>query len=99
MKATDAAWLAAIIDGEGYIDVPLCRIKVTNCDLKLLQETQRIAGGGRIYSNGTPQRANHRQAYRWDLQAKADVKRVLNAVGPRLITKRAKSRAVLEAIK
>ena len=98
MKATDAAWLAGILDGEGYIDVPLHRIEVKNCDRKLLKQVQRVAGCGAVYTSGNPRRKNHRRAYKFSVGAKTDVRRILKSVESRLITKRAKCRLVLRAL-
>lgn len=98
MKATDAAWLAGIIDGEGYISVPRRLIEVKNCDLRLLKQVQHVAGCGAVYASGNPRRSNHRQAYKFHVGAKTDVRRVLKSVESRLITKRAKCRLVLRAL-
>lgn len=94
MKTDDAAWLAGIIDGEGWIQITPPRIEVKNCDRELLAEVHKVAGCGAVYTSGNP-RPGHRRAYKWCLTAKTDVKRVLDAVEKRLITKRAKCRAVL----
>ena len=95
MTRTDAAWLAGIIDGEGYVDAKRRRVTVTNCDMKLLDEVKRVAGCGAIHTTGPCRSEKHRPAYRWSVAARADVATVLRSVFPRLITKRDVARNVI----
>ncbi len=92
-KAVDAAWLAAMIDGEGCVEVNQRRVSVINTDMRLLDEVQRIAGCGSVYRHGSDERG--KQCYRWATRAKANVVSVLSFVLPSLIAKRDKADLVI----
>lgn len=96
MKLTEAAWLAGIIDGEGYIRVHPPEIQVTNCDRELLEKVLTVTGCGAIRETGRPRSRLHRQGYRWYTRRRSEVVRLLTATQKWLITKRAKAGRLLQ---
>jgi hypothetical protein len=94
-SVSDAAWLAAMIDGEGCIEPKYRRITVTNTSMLLLNEVQRIVGCGAVYRSSRYKK-RHTQCFRWTTRAKADVAKVLRFVLPYLIAKRDKAVLAIE---
>ncbi len=52
LRDVEAAWLGAIIDGEGHITGPYNHLYVTNTNVEIISTTLRILGVGRV-SMGT----------------------------------------------
>jgi hypothetical protein len=98
MTTIDAAWLAGIVDGEGHVDVKRNRVEVTNCDIRLLRRVKLVAKCGRVRKLPPPRSPLHRQAFRWSVTSKRDVRLTLTPIQRFLITKRVKSRKVLETV-
>lgn len=98
---TDWAWLAGIIEGEGNVSVcrhhgtshtPHFYLRVSNCEMAMLEECMRITGVGRIAKRKrkiNPEK--HRDCHYWEVR-KYDAARVLAMIYPYMITKRRQAR-------
>ena len=100
MKKEQYAYIAGLIDGEGYIGLTRkdkhlwARIVIANCNLPLLEYAKSIVGGT-INKSGKP-RERWSQGYRLALPY---VKEWLPKVIPHLFGKKKKAILLLEAIK
>jgi hypothetical protein len=91
--ATDWAWLAGFIDGEGCLsvhrrggrngDVMGLRFMVAQSDRRPLERVQQIIGGGSIIPLG-PNPLSKRQRWMWYLSRRADIDAVLARIWPYL---------------
>lgn len=103
---TDLAYLAGIIDGEGWVGLQkrLDRrwvtykpaLRVTNTDANLINHIyeiwERIGVDGHIYENEqNPSVPNGKQIMNLQLNKQSDIKRVLEAVIPYLVSKKARA--------
>jgi hypothetical protein len=89
MPAGDLAWLAALIEGEGYIGVVRGRgtIRLVMTDADIISRAHVLSGIGTIYE--LPQRAeHHKTAYSWTVVREASVPGLLVAVTPLLASRR-----------
>lgn len=87
MTLTEAAYVAGVVDGEGYISSSRYELHVTNTDLSLLHRVRDIAGCGRLYRPGKPLRREHRPQYRWRLTKRGDIVKLLRRIQPFLTAK------------
>jgi hypothetical protein len=99
---TELAYLAGIIDGEGYVQIARYstgtygpRLTVGNTSRALI-DYLHVKYGGKVYTvNPKHQRGNAKPAWTWFLGGTAMVK-LLAEVEPFLLVKRAQARAVLD---
>lgn len=102
---TDLAWLAGILDGEGYIAIinankliPIVAVRV--CDKPIIDDLQRIfptyCGVDWRYHDGNP---NHRPIWMWRVYRHRDVEKLLTWVLPYLRSKRGEAELVLAYVK
>jgi hypothetical protein len=76
------AWVAALIEGEGYIGpAPTTkrqypRLSIRSTDFDVIARLFTLTGVGAI-SNIAPRRAGHRPAQQWDVSGRSDVEMVL----------------------
>ena len=104
---TDWAWLAGIIEGEANISVnndfsgggvaSTC-LRVSNCDMLMLERCCEITGMGRIYQRKrkiNPER--HRDCHYWEVRDRKAAM-VLGMVFPFLITKRRQARNLITLV-
>jgi hypothetical protein len=95
------AYLAGIVDGEGYIG--LTKNKGTYGPRLLVGMTDKIVidllhetFGGRLYEDKV---RSGRVLYRWHVVNKADLERILSELLPHLRAKRAQAELVLEFVR
>lgn len=85
-------WSVGLFEGEGCIyvrkDKPQAHLFVRMTDLDVLQRFQ-VLHGGKIKTCTPPKNAKHKQAYRWELCKKAEVKSLLIKWLPYLSERRA----------
>lgn len=100
-EATELAWLAGIIDGEGCIDLSRrsraravgyhMRVSVSNTDVRLVARCQQITGLGRVAQLGGETRRRMRDRWRpcyaWSVSTR-QAEDVLRLVLPYLVIKR-----------
>ena len=99
MSSETIAYLAGIIDGEGYIDLRfvngtlMARLEVSNTNEDLIDWlVEHFGGSSYSYAGRSPR---HKVAYRWVLQGKA-VRDLLIAVLPYLVVKVEQAEIVIE---
>lgn len=63
MTKLQAAYVAGVVDGEGYVTPT--SIQVTNCNLDVLHRLKTATRCGYIYRCQRPRSRKHRVAYRW----------------------------------
>lgn len=97
MTATEAAWMAAIIDGEGsiifnHLDRPMpgIRLSVANTSHELLEAVMRTAGCGTI-QNQRPATERHRQSWLW-VTFSGNARSLLRQILPYLVAKQLRAR-------
>lgn len=102
MEATDAAWTAGIIDGEGSLLVhrsglrpPSARLAVGNTDERMIGRLRDLWGGP-VYDWQPPQ-PKRKHMYRWAVSGHR-LGVVLRAVLPYLVTKRERAEDCLAVI-
>lgn len=98
MTEPEAAWLAALVDGEGSIvrhrEKPnVFRLSIANNCVPLLEKVVVVAGVGKVYKKTKPMKANHAQGYWWACYGES-ARALLRQMIPWLIVKRAKALAV-----
>lgn len=98
-RASDWAWLAGVIEGEGscrLVARSSPQIEVTNTNPHILFRCAQIAGAGlRIRRSGA---SRQRNCYRWTVSGD-EARRVLAAVAPYLVTKRDQADILLAHVK
>ena len=103
MAVADAAWAAGFFDGEGHIGIShrprqrrfVLRIIVVNTDISALQKLRLLFGFGAVHARPRRDAERHRQAYHWQLGAKA-AESFLKTVLPYLTVKRRQAEIALE---
>jgi len=87
LTKTESAYIAGIIDGEGYIKCSLIygKVDVSNTSIELLEWLKSKLGGS-ICKKSIPKPTQH-QAYTWQL-SKIRAKGLLKLVSPYLIVKK-----------
>ncbi len=103
IKTEDAAYIAGIVDGEGYIRISRAsnrrntyvgRIGITNCDLQLLTWVLSMFGGNihskKCYSS------RHSKSYEWAIHRKCDIRFLIEAILPYLRIKRRQAELMLD---
>lgn len=101
LRAEAAAWVAGIVEGEGYIGLrkakyPCVVVQMTDEDvvLRLAEET----GVGRVFGPYSDKRGHRKPAWRWEVAHAEDAARLLEALIPQLGLRRtSKARSVLDA--
>ena len=103
LSPAEAAYLAAIVDGEGTVYLRggrSVRLSVTNtCEALIDWLTDKVGGSYHIHKN--PDHPNRLTCWRWGIEQRADVLSVLRLVEPHMIVKRAaaqKAITLLEGI-
>ena len=99
----DKAYLAGIIDGEGYIaftkrNYLLIKVKMT--DFKTIKHLHQITRSGCIYSYNpkiSPQKSHYKMLYTWQVSF-SQALTVLESVIPYLITKKEDALGALERV-
>jgi hypothetical protein len=111
MEPTTAAWLAALIDGEGSVMLTARRggqtvapknwrpvVSVYNTDLRLMDALKERTGGGVVYTHTRQEQENHKKtAYSWRMRV-SEIKTWLPELLPWLVCKREQSELLLEAL-
>lgn len=94
MNEVEIAWLAGIIDGEGWFDcmekegrIPAVRIGVESIDLDLLQQCHSFSGMG-IVSGPRFRGEDRKPIWTWRVGKRRDVFRLLLAIAPLLSNRR-----------
>jgi hypothetical protein len=87
VNPVDLAYLAGLIDGEGYIgtscsykDSSYITLKVTMCDKEVIDWMVATLGGGIYIKN--PSQSHHRIGYTWSSSNKNYLRELLGAVLP-----------------
>lgn len=92
------AYLAGIIDGEGFITSSgkdgRWRVGITNTDSGLMEWLASMGGGTHLRERP---KSWHKPCFQWTIQARADVVALLTAVEPYLRIKRSRALEALEA--
>ena len=92
MSQIEIAWLAGIIDGEGFTDslpkVKAVRIGLESSDFDIVQRCQDFSGMGTI--SGPRIRGNNKPIWVWRVSKRRDVFRLLLAISPLLCVRRKK---------
>lgn len=97
-KPTDLAYLAALLDGEGYITIAASprsavRVGITNTDIGIMNWLKSIGGG--VCLHGT---ALKKQCYNWQLYSRLDTRAFLEAVIPYMRMKNEKAAKAIEIL-
>lgn len=97
MSEAGAAWVAGIIDGEGYIKVqhdrrnpnwsPYLRVVVGMTDKTTIDMLHQMTGIGNVRQE-VPDNPNHSPVWYWDVSTGKHVKDLLRKVFPYMVTKR-----------
>lgn len=100
LEPTDAAWIAGILDGEGYLGIVGTtasygpRIAVLNTNHPMIDHLCALTGVGTVGFRKA--RGNKRPAWVWKLDRREHVAALLLAALPYLITKREQALILLE---
>lgn len=89
MSPSDLAWLAGLIEGEGYLGIVRGRgvVRVAMTDADVVERMRAVSGVGLV--GDLPRRADHHKAVRvWTVQRDAVVPGLLLAVAPLLGARR-----------
>jgi hypothetical protein len=94
MDATDVAWLAGIIEGEGQIAYYLAArspvLAVSMTDKDIIEKLHTITGEGNVRGPYKVEKPHHTPIWRWSVQNKAGVRRILEAIKPHMGIRRRK---------
>ena len=101
LSERDAAWLAAVIDCEGWIGT--CgtrgkyhnRIGVGNTNPRLIERLVAMTGCGSVRYVSKPKSPNAKPQWHWNVHRRDDIRAILLAILPHLILKDAQARLVL----
>ena len=101
-EATDLAYLAGILDGEGSITIAesprnVVRLGIANTNVELMKWLLSIGGG----ISECQRKANQKSqtpCYHWQIYSRIDVRSFLAAVVPYMRIKRAKAELAIEVI-
>ena len=102
----ESAWLAAFIDGEGYIGVVksnpvaggptyLLRLTISNTHRGVMDYICKLTQLGRIQTC-PPGKHGLKIQYKWEIYATYDIKRIIKTVYPYLIVKKWQAREALK---
>lgn len=97
LTETEAAYFAGILDGEGTFDLRggrSVRLIIGNCNTDLM-EWLIVIGGGVHMTKQFPNRQPH---YRWQLNQRGDVLKLLMQVEPYMLIKRTKAQEAIQLI-
>jgi len=106
LSKTEAAWLAATIDGEGYLrlskqrgkDKFIGRLVVDNTNLDFIKRVKEVIGYGTILTlKDHPQRTNIKLMNRYTLAGLRAISVVLEQIYPYLIIKKKKAKIMIRA--
>lgn len=90
MSASEIAWVAGVLEGEGsFITGANLVISVTMTDQDVIERLASLTGVGRIHVNGSPKRDHYKPAYQWHVKRIAHVRQLALAVMPWLGERRA----------
>ena len=103
VTATEAAYIAGLIDGEGSINISPIRgramgatITVYNSNREMLDWCCAKTGVGTVNAGGgNKKEAHHKTVYRWGVYARQDVVGLVPTVRPFLISKATQADALL----
>ncbi len=102
MSAVEAAWVGAMVEGEGHVSPRLhgkssINFRVSNTSVEVISTLLRFTGVGRVYFQSlNPGR--WRPVWLWTLTRMADVEAVGRQIRPFLGDKRAALDSLLEVI-
>lgn len=105
-RDTDLAWLAGILDGEGFIGISrtgtkiVKRVSITNTDYELLQKVSRVYAemNMRFFWNWCSPKNRNEQFMILTVSSYGSIKRLLNAVMPYLTSKSEQAKKMLSFI-
>lgn len=85
----EIAWMAGIIEGEGYIRASVqdgtkhhTSIHLHMCDEDVVRRFARLAGVGTFRKGPIPASSKHKQSWRWSVCSKPDVEYLLQKLLP-----------------
>lgn len=89
MSATETAWLAGLIEGEGsFLSAGgRKRVHVTMTDRDIVERLASVTGVGSVYELAR-RKPHHKQAYKWDVGRAQTASSVAEAIYPLLCTRR-----------
>lgn len=98
MKIEEVAWLAALIDGEGYVSKTYPhRMYVVNNHRGLLQRAINITRCGKLYLHSKNSKGN--RAWRWVVYRKAELYYLFSLLHRFLIVKKEVAKKALARMK
>lgn len=87
MQENHIYYLAALIDGEGYIDSRRPRISISSTDLDILERAQEFAGMGNIVGPYMGEKST-KEYWEWNVTTVQDVARLACAIAPLMSNRR-----------
>jgi hypothetical protein len=104
LSTTEAAYLAAMVDGEGYIHINpkgrrIIRVSVANTSAELMDWLRSI--GGYVTSNRhsySPERKSQKIVYAWHTSSWRTCANVLRQILPYMIIKTAKANTAIDLL-
>ncbi len=103
----EAAWLGAMIEGEGTIYLrqqighhtkPHVEIRVGNTEVETIATCLRLAGAGRVHPDPRNGNGRHRPMWYWSLSADSSVCSLLPQIIPYLTGKRERAQEALDRV-
>jgi hypothetical protein len=85
MTAAETAWVAGIIEGEGYFTTKGSgglAVRVSMTDRDIIERLKALTGVGTLYVPRNPRPGEWKQAYTWAVQDRQDAKALLEAILP-----------------
>jgi hypothetical protein len=87
MNAADAAWVAGLLEGEGYFIFATkggscIRIGITSTDLDVLQRVHEVTGYGNVTGPRSGNRYSKKPIWEWKMAKRADVLALCDAIYP-----------------
>jgi hypothetical protein len=90
-KRENIAWLAGIVEGEGYISASPARINVNMCDKDVIDKILFVSGCGSITGPLQPKNKRHKPSWRWQVSTEKHSYALLVVILPYLCERRSKS--------
>jgi len=108
MGDIETAWVGAMIDGEGtiqiYRDLPGRRgisvhVRVINTEVEIISTLLRLVGAGSVhYHRPSPNGLGHKDQWIWDIGRRAQARSLLQRIWPFLAAKRERAQEAMHLL-